>query len=234
MAQNVREKLLLQRTAERLGIAEEVVHQQYTQLRRRENGPQRSLPTPERAVRRIDRAETPGHVTRILQGQPTRDDRLEYELLQCLVAGLQWTGLVRREIGSGDFTNPALRNIAQACFDIDESGVDSLAFTRLMSALDDDPAAKQLAVWLETQAVSKRIDEHLCETAKSQEANTTDDCPLLLRRCLREIQWRREEQSHKRMALELSEQCEGARSLDAETERLLRRFSDFHQKRATK
>ncbi|MGE4003117.1 MAG: toprim domain-containing protein, partial [Planctomycetaceae bacterium] len=231
LSKNVREKLLLQRTAERLGIAEEVVHQQY-QLARR--GSVQKPAAQDAAVRRIDRAEFPEHAARILKGQPTRDDRLECELLQCLVAALSWTGRVRREIGAGDFTNPSLRNIAQACFDIDESGLETLAFTQLLSALDGDEPAKQLAVWLDEQAVTKRLNETLRPRTEQDQTITTDDCPLLLRRSLDELKWRREEQSHKRMAIELSEQCEGARSLDAEAERLLRQFSDYHQKRATK
>lgn len=232
MAKNVREGLLLHRTAERLGIAEEVVRQQYQQARRASSP--RTTSVNENTNRRVDRAQMPAHAARILAGQPTRDDRLECELLQCLVADLQWIGAVRQEIGTGDFTNPTLRNIAQACFDIDEVGGESLAFTHLLSALDGDEPAKQLAIWLDEQAATKHIGESLRPESANQEPHTTDDCPLLLRRSIDELKWRREEQSHKRMAIELSEQCEGARSLDAETERLLRQFSDFHQKRATK
>ncbi len=236
LSENVRQNLLLQRTSERLGIAEDVVRQQYQQARRgsaRQTSTRQSA-TGDGIVRRIDRAEFPEAAARILKGRPTRDDRLECELLQCLVVALSWTKVVRREIGTGDFTNPCLRNVAQACFDVDEGGAETLAFTQLLSALDADEPAKQLAVWLNELATTKNIEDTLRQQAEANDATNTDDCPLLLRRSIDELKWRREEQSHKRMALELSEQCEGARSLDAETETLLRQFSDFHQKRATK
>src|SRR5690606_5276445 len=109
MAKNVREGLLLHRTAERLGIAEEVVRQQY-QPARRASSP-RTTSVHENTNRRVDRAQMPAHAARILAGQPTRDDRLECGWLQCLVADLHWIGAVRQEIGTGDFTDPTLRNI---------------------------------------------------------------------------------------------------------------------------
>lgn len=232
LARNVREKLLLRRTAERLGIAEDVVHQQYVQARR---GTAARPPAGNSNRQRIDRAEIPEQCVRILKGQPTRDDRLESELLQCLVAAPVWTRLVRAEVGVDDFTNPVLRSVAQACFDLDESGLETPAFPQLLSALDGDEPAKRLVVWLDEQAAKKYMTESLRPPAGEQRQTTMDDCPILLRRSVEELKWRREEQSHKRMVLQLSEQCEGARSVNSETsDELLARATRFHQKRATK
>ncbi len=232
LAKNVREDLLLHRTAERLGLSEVVVREQYKQAR--QGVPQRRTP-PSGTMHRVDRPEIPATVMRILQGQPTRDDRLECDLLQCLIGAPEWTTKIRQEIGTDDFTNPSLRTIAEACFDIDEMGDETLAFSRLLSALDDNEPAKQLTVWLGEQASTKQIEDKLRVPADTNnESNRTDDCPLLLRRSLENLTCRRDEQSNQRIALELSEQCEGTRSLDDETEKLLRQFSDFHQKRASK
>ncbi|MCA9026355.1 MAG: DNA primase [Planctomycetaceae bacterium] len=232
LAKNVREDLLLHRTAERLGLSEDVVREQYKQARQ---GVPQSQSQTRQSVHRVDRAEVPVTVKRILQGQPTRDDRLECDLLQCIIGAPLWTTRVRQEIGTDDFTNPTLRTIAQACIDIDELGEEQVTFGRLLSALDGNEAAKQLAVWLGEQASTKRIEDKLRAAADTHRgSNTTDDCPLLLRRSLDNLKWRREEQSHQRRVVELSEKCEGSRSLDDdETEKLLRQFSEFHQKRAS-
>ncbi|MCA9073666.1 MAG: DNA primase [Planctomycetaceae bacterium] len=232
LAKNVREDLLLHRTAERLNLSEEVVREQYRQAR--QGTPQRNVQSVN-TTHRVDRPETPASVMRILQGQPTRDDRFECDLLECLISAPEWITRVRQEIGTADFTNPSLRTIAESCFDIDELGEETLAFGQLLSALDGNEPAKRLAVWIGAQASTKQIEYKLREAeATNTESNTTDDCPLLLRRSLENFKWRREEQSHQRRVLELSEQCEGSRSLDDETEKLLRQFSDFHQKRASK
>jgi hypothetical protein len=96
-----------------------------------------------------------------------------------------------------------------------------------------------VVVWLGEQAERKRLADRLRETARVQESTTeesttTVDCPHLLRLAIDNLSWRQEVQSHQRTALEQSAQCEGARALNAETEHLLRQFSNFHQKRATK
>jgi DNA primase len=236
LARNVRQDLLLQRTAERLGIAEEVVRRQYQEWSR--PAPRRSA-APSPAQSRIDAAETPPHVQRLLRGQPTRDDRLECELLQCLLAAPQWTSVVRREIVPEDLQNPTLRTILQVCFDVDERGGPTRDGSPILLALAGQEPVKQVVVWLGEQAERKCLQDRLREAgtiqdSTIQETTTTVDCPHLLRRAIDNLVWRREEQSHQRTAQALSAQCEGARALNAETEHLLRQFSNFHQKRATK
>lgn len=80
------------------------------------------------------------------------------------------------------------------------------------------------------QAPTENLEFKLCHDAERGD----DDFPLILRRLLENLQWRREEESHHRAAIELSEAGEGAHGLDEETERHLRQLAEFHQKRATK
>jgi hypothetical protein len=65
-------------------------------------------------------------------------------------------------------------------------------------------------------------------------AESSDGCPLFLRRSLDNLTWRREEQSHGRTAAALSAQGDGAHELDAAAEALLRQATEFHQRRAAK
>jgi hypothetical protein len=61
-----------------------------------------------------------------------------------------------------------------------------------------------------------------------------DGCPLLLRRSIENLQWRREEQSHQRIAVQLSADGDGTRRLDDAATALLKQAAEFHQKRANK
>ena len=226
LAKNVREDLLLRRVSQRLGIAEEVVRQQYAQTRRGND----RRPAPPSVTPETQRAETPEYVARVLRGQPTREDVLECELAQILIAVPKYAGVVRRELGIDEITNLALRSIIQTYFDLDEEGAEDHGFGRLLSALDGEPYTKQLAVWLDEQARIKNLEHKLCHDAERGD----DDCPLILRRSLDNLKWRREEESHHRTAIELSTSGDGAHGLDEETERHLRQLAEFHQKRATK
>lgn len=226
LAKNVREGMLLRRASQQLGIAEDVVRQQYAELRR---GHSQRPPT-SRAAASERRPATPEYVTRVLQGQPTPADRLECEVAQVLMAMPRWTSLVRQELGVEAFTNLAVRSIVQVYYDLDEAGEAADGFGRLLSALDAHPHAKQLAVWLDEQARVKNLKDTLCHETERGD----DDCPLILRRSLDNLKWRREGESHHQTALELSQAGEGAHGLDEETERRLRQLAEFHQKRATK
>jgi DNA primase len=225
LARNVREDLLLGRVSQRLGIAEEVVRQQYTQAR---NGAPRRTAAPRSNSNQ--QTQIPAHIERILKGQPTRDDRLECELAQILIAVPRLTDAVRQTVGASEFVNPAVRSIMQIHYDWAELGEAEREFSRLLAALDETPSIKQLAVWLDEQARIKNLEFKLCHDAERGD----DDFPHILRRLLESLQWRREEESHHRTAIELSAAGEGAHGLDEETERHLHQLAKFHQKRATK
>jgi len=217
--------LLLRRVSQRLGIAEEVVRQQYNQSR--QSTPARDAgrsPQPHRST------EIPACIARIQKGQPTHADRLECELAQILITVPRLTEVVCRSLGASEITNPALRTMIQVYYDWAELGQTQRGFAQLLAALDDDPAAKQLAVWLDEQARIKNLEYKLCHDAERGD----DDFPTILRRLLEDLQWRREEESHHRAAIALSEAGDGAHGLDEATERQLRQLSEFHQKRATK
>lgn len=88
---------------------------------------------------------------------------------------------------------------------------------------------KQFAVWAEEQARIKNLEYKLCQDAERGD----ETCPLILRRSLDQLKWRREEESHHRTAIELSTAGDGAHGLDEAAETQLRQLAEFHQKRAT-
>jgi len=120
----------------------------------------------------------------------------------------------------------------------------------LFSAIEDG-VLKRLAVWLDDEAQAKNLASKLseenrasspasdiAETAGRAEGTPLVDvphgCPLLLRRSIENLHWRREEQSHKRIAIQLSAQGDGTRRLDEASQTLLRQAAEFHQRRANK
>jgi hypothetical protein len=123
----------------------------------------------------------------------------------------------------------------------------------LLAAIEDD-VLKRLAVWLDDRAQAKGLCDKLNDTVRrggppfsgssgnagrpaestsNVGADSPNGCPLLLRQLLENLQ-RREEQSDKRIAMQLSEQGDGSRELDEATTRLLRQAAEIHQRRANK
>jgi DNA primase len=115
----------------------------------------------------------------------------------------------------------------------------------------EDGMLKRLAVWLDDDAQAKGMGEKLKDSVSrvnspvsgsprsadsadgAPQGVSPDGCPLLLRQLLENLQ-RREEQSHSRIAVQLSAQRDGMHRLDETAESLLRQAAEFHQRRATK
>jgi len=129
----------------------------------------------------------------------------------------------------------------------------------LFAAIEDE-GLKRLTVWLDAESQAKGLEQKLTdtdglgglpaagtptaagpETTRSSNAEPSvdelrldDGCPLLLRRSIENLQWRREEQSHQRIAVQLSADGDGTRRLDESAQELLRKAAEFHQRRANK
>ncbi len=225
LARNVREDLLLHRTAERLGLPEKVVREQYMAARGTTSAPSsRSLPHagPDEPTAFHE------HTQRLVTGRLTRDDRMECELLEALISVPALTPFAAQELDADDFRNPALGHIVRRLFQLsrNRAGFD---FAKLLAQLDDQPGIKSVAVRLDELARSKQTGEKL-----RKEQLESSECPPLLRRSIDALIWRREQDSHEQTSLKLSQAVRGAASWAEETEEeLLRQFARFHQKRAT-
>lgn len=218
LAENVREGLLVANLAQRLAVPEQQVRDRLRQVRSKGT---RKL--------RIDAAETRirADIERILSGKLTRNDRLECDLLEMLLAGPQWAAFAARSLSAEEFTHPALRMIAQECFTLAGLSQEVTA-ARLMDRVEEADLSR-LLVWLDERARAKHLAEKL-----SSACDPIDGTPLLLRRSIDNLNWRREEQAHQAISVKLSQPSgDGPPQLDAAMEEMLRQAAEFHQRRAT-
>jgi hypothetical protein len=156
----------------------------------------------------------------------SRDDKLECDLLEILFAAPEAAHFARAEVVLDDIRQPRLRDLLAVCFNLaDESN--GPTFERVMNALEDGEL-KRLVVWIDEQARAKDVRSRLRESTAG-----TDGCPLFLRRSMDQLARRREEQSQKRIAVELSAHGDGAHRIDEAAEAKLRQLTQFHQRRAT-
>ncbi len=229
LAKNIREDLLLQRTAETLGLTDEVIREQYREVRRAAKA------TPAATARgrlRVDVPE-PGRdkadAERLLRGRFNRDDRLETAVLEILVAAPALTDLAADELQAEEFTNPVLRRIAEALFRLRNAGRE-ITLSRLLAEFDDQPDTKSVVVLLEEQSQLKQVAAKL----EGGDAAATA-VPPLLRESIDRLKRRHEQQSHEQTALKLTQarRDDSAQVLESEEE-LLRQFTRYHQKRTTK
>jgi len=246
---NVREGMYLSNLAQRLGASEQQVRDRYRDVRGR-------------TVRRTQAVDEPPvadeELTRLLSGKLNRDDRLECELLQILLIAPEWTKTVRDHVPLETIRNLHLRNLLQVLYD--KVGLDGGAAPEGVLVSLEDQALKRLAVWLDAESQAKGLGQKLTDTdglgglpaagtpaaagpettrgsnagSPANELRLDDGCPLLLRRSIENLQWRREEQSHQRIAVQLSADGDGTRRLDESAAELLRKAAEFHQRRANK
>ena len=219
MCRNIREGILLGDLAFKTRVNEAQIRERYQALRSR----QQNRNTTEAGH------ETMSHeAARLLNGHPTRDDRMESEIIEILFAAPGHAELVRAEVPVASIGNTCLARVLQTCYRLMDEEL-SPSFDRVMSRLEDGEL-KRLAVWIDEQSRSKNMRDKLREDV----AESENGCPLLLRRSLDLLKWRREEQSHGPTTDDLSVRPDGAHQMDAATESKLRRSFEFHQRRATK
>ena len=176
----------------------------------------------------------------LIRGRTTRDDRLECDLLEMIFAAPQAFPFVRQHLSKDDeggwlepheaaqvLRHPALRLLLEQCLNI-YIARGEVTFQQVMNSLDDS-AMKRLIVWLDERARSTGLAHKIHD----QGVDPVDDCPFLLKQSLENLGWRQAEQSHQRVAMQLSHHGDGPQGLDPAMEALLRQAAEFHQRRAT-
>ncbi|MEW4526134.1 DNA primase [Maioricimonas sp. JC845] len=220
MARNVRESLLIADLSTRLSVSEQQVREQ---LRDRRNRPTRRHHEPDQS-----RPQVSADTMRLLNGQLTRSDRLELELLENIFVRGSLAARVREEVPLEWIRNTRIKQLLAACYHLLDQGR-TPDFETVMLILED-PDLKRLAVWIDEGLHARNVHT----IVESGEQESPDGCPLSLRRSIDMLKWRRDEESHGRIALQLSAQREGTPTLDEQAEDLLRQATEFHQRRATK
>ncbi|MDA1014232.1 MAG: DNA primase [Planctomycetota bacterium] len=129
----IRETMILQRLASRLGVAETTIRDRVLQLRNRS--------TQQRKYRVDSSPAAPTFKKNSGWGT-------EEELLAILMAAPERCDLIAQQVGAGDFQDPQLARFFQLCLDINDLG-DEPSFGRVISETED----------VELKAVAARIDE---------------------------------------------------------------------------
>jgi len=218
MADNIRSGAMLGNLSARLRFTESQVRDRFVELREKSAAAKKPAS--------VSRSESDPAVDRLIQGNLSKDDKLECELLGILFVAPETAPLVKSGVSLDDLRQPRLRQLLNLCFELttENSGP---AFDRLLGAIEDGHL-KRLAVWIDEQAVAKDLRSQLRDGTAG-----TDGCPHFLRRSIDQLAWRREEQSQGRIAVELSANSDGAHRIDEAAEAKLRQLTQFHQRRAT-
>ncbi len=165
-------------------------------------------------------------ISRILKQDFTRLERVEYDLLEHVLAAPETVHLVSRALFDTALKNEVLRSILDLClWEAEEHGELNLA--GLLGRVED-PELKSLLVWMDEQAVAKGLAEKLRDGGSDEEG-----CPHLLTQAFKRLQWCREEQNQSLIAGQLALKTSGSGRLDDATEEaLLAQAAEFHRKRA--
>ncbi len=211
-----REALILGRLSSRLRVTEADVRQQLDRARQAGSAAVSQIrPAPVvvpvvKPQRKIDFYNKPLN----------KDDKLESEFIEIIFARPQLAERLRTEVGPDDFQNPDLQLLLQVIYDVCELGEEP-TFQRVMVQMED-LELKGLAVWVSEQGRQKGIEQKLAEM--------TDGVPSLFKQNIDTIKWRREERNHQEALAKEALRVDGP---DIDPFALLKKATEFHQKRAT-
>lgn len=224
MAGSERENLILGRLAHRVGVSEQVVRKALMEARRT------TAYKPGSVQKTTDNPVAKISFFSGKNGEKTRDDLLEMQLLEIVLTAPEYVAGIRGEVSAEEFRNVYLRRLLQSCFDLVEAGIEP-AFDRLIARFDEEPALKSLAVMIDEQARQKGIGAQLRVDAG---LNDGPRHPAFLQEAIEKLQWRRRQESHEQTKGQMAQRSGAASTLDAETRELLKRAAEFHGERATK
>lgn len=167
----VREGLLLQSIAHRVGVKEEDLRRRLKELR---SGSQAARAISARKVSADGSTDDQVRVARrrqieSLQRHASKDDLLECELLAILFTAPDKIEQVRCTLGSDDIQHEALRELFNLCCDLAEQGR-LPSYSTVLAELEC-PELKRLAVWIDDQAHARGLPARLnSESASTLEA----------------------------------------------------------------
>lgn len=151
----VREDLLLGRLSQQLGVPERTLRQGLADLRKERS--RRASATTQIST---SSSESRAALERLMR-QPTKDERIECELLQILLLFPETLGMVQDAVSPAELGQLHLRALYEVCCRLaNEEG--AFYYDRLMASIED-PELKQLAVYVDEQGREKGIEPGLLE-----------------------------------------------------------------------
>jgi DNA primase len=229
LAGDSREDILLNRLAQRTSGNEQQVRRRLARLRRNKSergqgqgGPENSHNPQQPQATGLNDAGGP-----VLANQ---HQRWECDLLEIIFAAPESVATIRSELEPAEFTQQRLRTILEVCFDLSVRGVEP-NYERVTAEVEEADL-KRLSLWIEEESRDKDVARKLRmdRTAADQEGKR----PRFLEQAIQNLKWRREEASHAKSKGQLSELSPSGGGMDEDAIELLRRQTEFHQRRATR
>jgi len=217
LASSDRESILLERLAHRFGVKEQTIRQRLSQARS-----QQSVRAPAQ-----NSQESREHG--VLEGELSRHERMEYELLEILFADPQLVMLLRKQVSPAEFQHKDLRALLQLCYDLDEQGV-SPSYERVTAELEDI-GLKRLVMDIDELSRSKGVLKRLQEDEPTRAEGTE---PGFLTEAIARLAWRRQEREHELAKGEMARMTSQEGELGEDAKSWLKQVANFNEKRATK
>ncbi len=217
----IREDIILRKLADRLGLHEEVVRKRLSEVKRKSNLNSKKFTSNEsRSI--PDTNNEPG-VNLEPDQNTSKDNQLESELLEIIFVYPECVPQIHQHISPANLKIASLRFLYQLSIDLTEEGILPV-LDRILDRIDD-PELTQLVVKIDTQAQEKAIHQKLHSSPQPHEG-----IPHFLKHSIKNLQWRDEREHHEQTKGLLFQNTQNE-SLNSDAKELLKKASEFHQKR---
>ncbi|MCR9233353.1 MAG: DNA primase [bacterium] len=220
----IREDIILRKLADRLSLNETVVRKRLSEVKQKQN------PSLNPSVPSNDPHSTPSadHTSGIggTSENSAKDNQLESELLEIIFVYPECVPQIHQHISPANLKDPRLRFLYQLSIDLTEEGIVP-EMNRILDRVDD-PDMKQLVVKIDFQAHEKAIHTKLHSSPVPHEG-----IPHFLKHSIQNLKWREEREHHERTKGVLVQNVQN-NTLSSDAKELLKKASEFHQKRHKK
>ncbi|MCA9017710.1 MAG: hypothetical protein KDA77_20470, partial [Planctomycetaceae bacterium] len=220
----IREDIILRKLADRLGLHESVVRKRLSEVKQKSSPGFNSSLSSNKSHSIPNTFNSAGDIQEI--NNPTKDNQLESELLEIIFVYPECVPQIQQHISPANLKNPQLRFLYQLSIDLTEEGVVP-ELNRILDRIED-PELKQLVVKIDSHAHEKAIHSKLHSSPAPLEG-----IPHFLKHSIKNLKWREERELHERTKGLLFQKAQ-ADSLNSDAKELLKKASEFHQKRNKK
>lgn len=220
----IREDIILRKLADRLGLHEAVVRKRLSEVKQKKGPGFNSSLSSNESHSIPSTFNSAGDIQET--NNPTKDNQLESELLEIIFVYPECVTQIQQHISPANLKDPRLRFLFQLSIDLTEEGVVP-ELNRILDRIED-PELKQLVVKIDAHAHEKAIHSKLHSSPDPHEG-----IPHFLKHSIKNLKWREERELHERTKGLLFQKAP-AQSLNSDAKELLKKASDFHQKRNKK
>lgn len=218
----IREDIILRKLADRLGLHEQVVRKRLSEVKQNSNLNSSSFSNESRSTPQTNTNPDNSQET----DSTTKDNQLESELLEIIFVYPECVTQIQQHISPSNLKNQQFRFLYQLSIDLTEEGIVP-ALDRILDRIND-PDLKQLVVKIDAQAQEKAI-----HTKIHSSPNLHEGIPHFLSHSIKNLKWR-EEREHHEQTKGLLFQKSQKESLSSDAKELLKKASEYHQKRHKK